>query len=80
MAKATVIDYADPSVGIMQRDYSVDLPFEFDEIENNERDFFRRKLSELYGPFAEGKIVVHFEDELQKLEDEYRKNLAAATE
>lgn len=71
MAKATIIDYADPSVGLMQRDYSVDLPFEFDEIEADEREFFRAKLTELYGEFAEGKIIIHFEDELIKMEAEH---------
>jgi hypothetical protein len=76
MPKAAVIDYADPSVGLMQRDYSVDLPFEFDQIESDEREFFRLKLAELYGEFAEGKIMVHFEDELKKMEDEYYKALA----
>ena len=75
MAKAIVFDYADPIVGIMQRDYSVDLPFEFDEIESDEREFFRLKLAELYGEFAAGKIMVHFQDEIEAMEKKYAEGL-----
>lgn len=71
MAKATIIDYGDPSVGIMQRDYSVDLPFELDEIEAGEREYARLLLAQFYGEFAEGKIVVHFQDELEAMEKQF---------
>jgi len=75
MEKAIVIDYADPSVGLMQRDYSVDLPFDLFDGDTDTREFFRTKIAELYGEFAEGKIVVHFQDEIEAMEKKYAEGL-----
>lgn len=71
MPKATIIDYADPSVGLMQRDYSIELPFDLFDGDTDTREFFRTKIAELYSEFAEGKIVVHFQDEIEEMEKRF---------
>ena len=80
MEKVTIIDFADPSVGLMQRDYSVDVPFDLFDADTETREFFRTKIAELYGEFAEGKIVVYFQDELEAMERQYTEALEKASE
>lgn len=66
MSKAltlTVIDHADPSVGIFSTSYDVLTPFTSDEVDSEEREFFKQAIIAAYSEFAAGKVTAFFNDE-----------------
>jgi len=66
--KAIITDLGDSSVGIPQTSWEVECPFNTDSIDANDKetlDWFRNKLKELYEDFAEGRLMVEFDFEME---------------
>ena len=59
----TVIDLADPSVGLGQAEWHVSCPFNLGEVDNDELEAFRQAAIEFYAPFADGKIIAFYSTE-----------------
>lgn len=65
---AIVTDTGDPSVGIFPCSWTVECPFYKDEEDEN-KIFFRNHIQKLYSEFAEGRILVDFDYELEMKND-----------
>ena len=66
--KAIITDLGDSSVGIPQTYWEVECPFNTDSIDANDKktlEWFRNKLKELYEDFAEGRLMVEFDFEME---------------
>lgn len=58
---AIVEDMGDPSVGLMPIKYMVEMPFVPEDILDNDLDYFRNALSDIYKEYAQGNIRVYFD-------------------
>ena len=66
--KAIITDTGDQSVGISPCYWEVECPFYKNEEEEN-KEFFRTSLVNLYKEFSEGRIKVEFDYEIKDFED-----------
>jgi hypothetical protein len=64
----TVIDLADPSVGLMQAEWQVACPFDLGDVNNDELEAFRQAAIELYAPFAEGRLIAEYNNAFYNME------------
>lgn len=62
--KALITDKGDLSVGIFSRYWEVECPF-YRDADDEEKEWFRKSIANVYGEFAEGRITVKFDYELQ---------------
>lgn len=62
--KLIIIDHGDPSVGIFPMNYEVDTPIDKDS-DVDDRTWFKKQLTLLYKEFAEGRLTLDFEDEIE---------------
>lgn len=65
--KAIVTDKGDPSVGIYECGWVVECPFYKDE-DVEVKEFFRQSLIKLYSEFADGRVLVDFDYEMEDLQ------------
>lgn len=66
--KALITDLGDSSVGIPTTSWEVECPFNKDSVDANDKEtleWFRNKLKELYEDFAEGRLIVEYDFEME---------------
>jgi len=61
--KLIVTDYGDSSVGISPQSWNVDVPF---NKEDENLEYFRTSILNLYGEFAEGRLSAVYDFEFFK--------------
>ncbi len=63
--KLTVIEHADPSVGLFESSYEVEAPFDNDSIEadKDELKAFKDMIIDVYCEFAFGGVSAYYEFE-----------------
>jgi hypothetical protein len=59
--KLVIIDYGDPSVGMMGNQWEIRCPFS--DKDPDDRELFRKSMIEIYGEYAEGKLSSYYSDE-----------------
>ena len=57
-------DEGDPSVGIFPVVWEMECPFTKSDMDDEQLEWFREKVAELYGEFAEGHLIVQFDFEM----------------
>lgn len=65
--KLHIIEQGDSSVGIPERHYQVDCPFEKDEAEKYDLDQFKSRIIQTYYNWAEMHMEAYYDFELQQL-------------
>jgi hypothetical protein len=70
--KLYLTDLADPSVGMSQRTWEIDCPFDViepypEDIELG--DWFKEQMINIYKEFADGKLLAEYDFELENLSD-----------
>lgn len=68
-----ITDIGDSSVGIQQQDYEIVCPFNFDEVEKADLEYFREEMLNIYRSFSETKVRGLFDFEIKsicEMEDE----------
>ena len=61
--KLTVTFIGDHSVGIFDHSFEVECPFEKNDVDSAELEFFRNSIAELYREFGDSKIHVEYDFE-----------------
>ena len=72
--KLIITDKGDPSVGIIEISWVVEVPFYIDpknlSIDDKENlDFFRNKIRKVYSEFCDGRISLDYDFELKNLDN-----------
>lgn len=62
--KALVTDQGDPSVGIFPFYWEVECPF-YKDADDKDKEWFRKAITDVYKEFADGRIVVEYDYEIQ---------------
>lgn len=57
---ATITDLGDPSVGIFSASWTIQCPFNAQEASEEDLDYFRTTLKELYLGYCDGQTIVSF--------------------
>lgn len=62
MSKVTLIvtDHGDPTVGIFPQTWEVPCPFQWDEADATEKEFFESGIKELYNEFSFSLVSVEY--------------------
>lgn len=66
--KAVVTDKGDPSVGIFPCSWTVECPF-YKDADQDSKEWFRKQIEKVYSEFAEGRILVDYDYELEMKDD-----------
>ena len=61
--KLHIIDEADPSVGLMPREFTIDCPFEREDVQPDELEDFKQTMIMLYNDHTDGRLVAYFDYE-----------------
>jgi hypothetical protein len=61
--KLHIIDEADLSVGLMPREFTIDCPFEREDVEESQLEAFKLEMLLLYSDHADGRLVAFFDYE-----------------
>lgn len=69
--KLIVRDAGDPSVGIFPTIWEVDAPFSREHDEPKDLNDFRNEVIKLYKEFAEGKLTVLYDFEIEQIEKSF---------
>ena len=67
----TITDEGDPSVGIFSQNWNIECPFNKDDVDQQNLEWFRFTISKAYGPFCEGKLIAMYDFEFEQFEEEY---------
>lgn len=67
--KVYIWNNGDPSVGIGREDAEIEL-FDYNFEDDEHRNWFKKKLSEIFGEMFDGPVSVMFEDEIEQQENE----------
>ena len=63
-------DNGDESVGIFSQGYSIDVPFERDDVDFDTLADFKKDIVKIYSDFCEGKLKALYDFELDSLDSE----------
>jgi hypothetical protein len=69
--KLHIIDEADPSVGWMPREFTIDCPFEREDVEESQLEAFKLEMLLLYSDHADGKLIARFDYEVAERESTF---------
>lgn len=64
--KLIIIDRADPSVGLFEQRFDIDVPFERGDVEPEDFEFFREGIKNVFCEFNQGKTEAIFEDDVNE--------------
>lgn len=67
--KLTIIEHGDSSVDMQDNHFTVDIPFNIDDADGDEKADFRNEIVGIYNLWCEGRLTAYYYDELQ--EDDY---------
>jgi hypothetical protein len=67
--KLIITDKGDPSVGIFECQYSIECPFNKDEIEKADLEMFRQEMINIYADYSQMKIYADYDFELESLKE-----------
>ena len=67
--KLIVMEKGDSSVGIPERYYEIDCPFERDEVDDLDLEDFKTSIDEAYLGYAERKLEIFYDFENQFIDE-----------
>jgi hypothetical protein len=62
--KCIITDYGDSSVGLFPQEYEMDIPFQREDLDNDELEQCRNDIASFYSDYANGRISVLFDFEI----------------
>ena len=62
--KLIIFDNGDPSNGISETQYEIDVPFNKDDVEYGTLSFFKDSIHNIYKEFAEGRLILLYDFEI----------------